>query len=822
MQKRVEAIYPLSPSQQGMLLETLAAAGAGIHVEQFVYTLHGPLKSASFERAWQLLLQRHAGLRTGFLWENRSEPVQFVLQQAPITLTREDWRLVPTGEHTEALKNYLDRDRARGFMLSRVPLMRLALFQLAAQTFHFVWTCHHILIDGWCVPIILQELLSIYHGLERGGMPALPPARPYRDYIAWLKQQEMTHAEAFWRKRLSGFTRPTSPGLPGETDAAPSASERYGEYKVTIPTATLATLQELTRKHHLTLNSLFQGAWALLLHHYSGDSDVVFGITSSGRPPDLPGIESIIGLFINTLPLRVHVQADVTLADWLHTIQAQNNRQRPYEYCSAGQIHQWSDVPGIYPLYESVLVFENYPMDASLQESGDLVIDVPDLFPLGPQTKHALTVLISPGTTFEILVVYDQNRFSPHEAPRIGKHLLTILHAMQPGKNVAAALRAMVGEQIPLFMPAKPRQQRPPFAPPRDDLERDLAQLWEDALDTYPVGIHDNFFELGGHSLLAIGLLTRIKQSLGKDVSVAALLQHPSLAELASILRQDAAGFTQSPVVPLQRKGTRAPFFCVPGGGVNVTYLYHLANHLGGERPFYGLQPVGIDGQANPYADIEEMAAHYIAAIRRVQPTGPYYLGGHSFGGHVAFEMSQQLQQEGHHVAILIIIDAPAHIPEVHDGEDSAMLFQFIRLIERFFGQELDVSASAIRTLDEDGRLQYLLQRLIRARLLPAEAGAEQARGFLDVIRAQEQAGKAYVQEDVYPTRMALIRAQQLHPDDATLLADTPGCKSWGWQSYAAGPVETFFVPGDHVTMMAEPHVQTLARTINAVLAASS
>ncbi|RMF35672.1 MAG: non-ribosomal peptide synthetase, partial [Chloroflexi bacterium] len=283
--RNIEDIYPLSPMQQGMLFHSLYAPETGVYFEQSSWTLRGPLDVPAFERAWQQVMDRHPVLRTAFLWEGLEEPLQVVYRRVDLPLEKLDWRGLPEAEQAERLAAFLQADRERGFNLAEPPLIRLTLIRTAEEAYQFVWSHHHSLMDGWSQPILVREVFTLYEALRRGQIISLPPARPYRDYIAWLQAQDRAKAEAFWREMLAGFTAPT----PLTVDVPPARSrpaegqDDYAMQRILLPAETRAALDALARKHQLTLNTLVQGAWALLLSRYSGEDDVVFGATVSGR-----------------------------------------------------------------------------------------------------------------------------------------------------------------------------------------------------------------------------------------------------------------------------------------------------------------------------------------------------------------------------------------------------------------------------------------------------------------------------------------------------------------------------------------------------------
>ncbi|MBV9790245.1 MAG: non-ribosomal peptide synthetase, partial [Chloroflexi bacterium] len=425
--KNVEDVYPLSPMQQGMLFHTLY--DSGLYVEQTIATLHGNLDIEAFQRAWQQTVDRHPILRTAFLWEGLASPLQVVRRQARLPWTIDDWRGIDPAEQQSRLQQFVQEDLARGFDLGKAPLMRLALFQSGDDAYHFVWSQHHILLDGWSLPLVLGEVFRSYEALAQGRELPLPRPRPYREYIAWLQKQDMQQAEAFWRRNLAGFTAATPFGV-DQALAVDADAPEHGRFETRLPADLSATLQSLARQHGLTLNTVMQGAWALLLSRYSGDDDVVFGTTVSGRPADLPGVEQMIGIFINTLPVRIQVQPESPVLGWLKQIQTQQAELRQYEYSPLMQVQGWSEVSRGQPLFESLLVFENYPATDAGGPGGARPSVVMANMHSDERNKYPLNLIIAPGQTVAVRVNYDRARFTAATIERLVGHLHAILAAI--------------------------------------------------------------------------------------------------------------------------------------------------------------------------------------------------------------------------------------------------------------------------------------------------------------------------------------------------------------------------------------------------------
>ena len=424
MMENIQDIYPLSPMQQGMLFHSLYAPDSGVYVEQFSCVLKGQLDADAFRRAWHTVMERHPILRTSFVWEDLDEPLQVVHKEVEVPLLELNWEQVSDSELDARFEDYKSAERKKGLDLSQAPLFRLVLIRVAPDRHLFVWTYHHILLDGWSQPILLGELFQLYEGYRLGQQVVLPPVRPYRDYIAWLKAKDPAQAESFWRSLLRGFVAPT-PLLGSEPD--PDGIS-YGKEKRLLDPRLSEQLEEVARTNRVTVSTLVDAMWALQLARSSAESDVVFGLTVSGRPADLPGADRMVGLFINTLPVRVQVDESLTVPEYLGSLQDQLAQIRNVEYTPLVQVQAWSDVPGSTPLFESIVVFENYPVEASLRaQKGSLEISNVKAV---EQTNYPLTFVVGPGDGLSLTLAYDGSRFSRRAANEILDHVENLLSSL--------------------------------------------------------------------------------------------------------------------------------------------------------------------------------------------------------------------------------------------------------------------------------------------------------------------------------------------------------------------------------------------------------
>jgi amino acid adenylation domain-containing protein len=1347
----VADFYPLSPMQEGMLFHTLYAPDSGVYVTQVNLSFPAAeLDLPAFEESWRRVVERHAVLRTRFAWEGLEAPIQAVEREVALPIEQRDWRHLRPAEGRRRLAAYQRSERARRFDLSRAPLLRLGILQLAGGVCWGVWSFHHIVLDGRSVSLVLEDVAAIYRSLAKGVEPALPPVRPFRDYIVWLKRQDLALAEDYWRGVLRGFRAPTP--LPSGHNGGESPAAGYGMQHRALPAPTTAALTAWGRRAGLTLNTLSQGVWALLLGRYSGEEDVAYGVAVLGRPADLAGAESIVGLFINTLLLRVAVPAYGLLVPWLQDLQAAWARSRRFEPSPLVQVQTWSEVPRGIPLFETLLNFIGGPRagsgagDASddsraaghwevetqaqshvaitldvvlgvtaielhlrydrarfgdtfitrllghlatlfaalpeephrrlgelpmlsaaerfmvtaewndttvdrrsepallharferwavvtpeavalvadgrcltygglaalagalarrlvargvepesrvgvllersvemvvallavLQAGGAylpldpehpaerlsfqaaeggvavvlterdprgslpkldapiLAVDITELWaepavaalrcaatpenlayviytsgstgrPKGAMVSHraicnrldwqeetyrlstagrvlqktpfsfdvslweffwplstgACLVLAPPGAQRDparlldvivreeitdlhfvpsllhfflevegvasatslkrviasgealsaelaerfhaalpsvfptVLPISLHNLYGPTEAAvdvtawpcereggaravPIGRPIAnTTIHLLDargrpvplavagelhiggvglargyqgrpdltaerfvpdasvgvvgerlyrtgdlarrgadgrieylgridqqvkvrgirielgeieamlvahPGVRQAAVaaredgpagqrliayivpetpetpetpanaapdldgLRAFARERLPeamipaalVLLAALPltasgkldRRALPEPAadlapagsasmapePARDEVEATLVEIWETLLHRRPIGIRDDFFALGGHSLLAVRLMGRLLKRFDRRVPLALFVENRTIERLAAALREPAREERRSPLVALQPAGDRPAFFCVHPIGGQVLCFADLARHMGTEQPVYGLEAPGLDAVGKIAPSIPEMAAAYLAAVRGVQPGGPYLFGGWSMGGIIAFEMARQLHEDGEEAALVAILDSWSPVIHRIVPDDAYLLSELVKDHSLQRGAPPALSYEQLAELAPEARLRRVLEVAQDTGLVATDADVSWLRRSLVGYRARREALLRY-RPTPYPGSLLLLRAREA---DEALLATLETAlgidvrdPQLGWGAYATGPVAVETVPGNHSTMCSEPNVHLLARSLH-------
>jgi len=477
--KNVEDIYPLSPMQQGMLFHSILEPDSATYHEQLYFILNGDLDLSAFKKALNALVDRHPVLRTAMVYKKRDKMLQVVHREVEFPLHILDWRDKSESDRREAFTQKLQNDRQDGFNLSKAPLARMTLIRYSEKSWQVLWSNHHVILDGWSNPILMAELFSLYEAHRKGTDIALPPARPYREYIAWLNKQDPQKAASFWKNLLQGFTEPTS--VPADS---PAGKTGEGEQACdTVETKLSAELNDklktLAQQNHLTINTLVQGAWALLLGNYSRSNDVVFGATVSGRPPVIPGVESMVGLFINTLPLRVKTSPADTVSSWLKKIQQQSVAMRDFEYSSLADVQRQSGIDSRQALFDSIVVFENFPVDKSLKEA-KTSITVSD-FDSYEQTNFPLVLVASSQDETMLELTYRRDMFQASGARRLLAQISTLLEkfAHNPEARVAE-IDLLRKEERPLLL-----EEYNAAWPARPLAQNDAKALIENAAEKY-------------------------------------------------------------------------------------------------------------------------------------------------------------------------------------------------------------------------------------------------------------------------------------------------------------------------------------------------
>ncbi|WP_394543881.1 non-ribosomal peptide synthase/polyketide synthase [Azorhizophilus paspali] len=539
----IEDIYPLSPMQQGMLFHSLLEHEAGHYINQMRVDVQG-LDVARFRAAWQAVVDRHEVLRASFV-EVDGRPLQVIRRRMSMPCVELDWRGQP--QLQDSLDTWAQADRQRGFDLEREPLLRLAVIRTGENRHHLIYTNHHILLDGWSGSQLQGEVLQAYTGKPIGH-----PGLRYRDYIAWLGRQDRAASEAFWREQLGSLEEPTR--LADSIRRADGrAGEGYGEHVQLLDSQQTRHLSEFARAQRVTVNTLVQAAWLLLLQRYGGQATVCFGATVAGRPAELQGVEGQLGLFINTLPVIASPRAEQRVGEWLDQVQAQNLGLREHEHTPLYEIQRWAGLGGE-ALFDSLLVFENYPIAEALQQGAPEGLAF-DRVTTQEQTNYPLTLAIGLGETLTVRYGYDRGHFDAAGIERIAGHFARLL------QGLASDAQAAIGE-LPLLAPEEYRRIVHDWnrSEARYPSERGVHQLIEEQVGRTPEAValvfgeqEMSYGELNGranrlaHRLVELGV--------GPDVPVGIAVERgvEMVVGLLAILKAGGAYVPLDPEYPEER-----------------------------------------------------------------------------------------------------------------------------------------------------------------------------------------------------------------------------------------------------------------------------
>jgi amino acid adenylation domain-containing protein len=522
----IETVYPLTEMQKGMLFHSLLDPDSGVYVEQFLYALEGDLDLDAYHRAWQQVVDRHDILRVWIATRGLAEPLQAVRRHARLEWTVHDWSGRTAAGQRESLEEFLDEDRRRGFAYDQAPLFRLTLMRLGATTYRLVMSYHHLILDAWSLFVLLRDSLEIYHCGREGRRPELPPARSFGDYVSFLEHEDDAAARDYWLERLAGFERPTVIGRSARLGLSASSREMHAEARLDLGEELTGRLLAYGRAGRLTLNSLVQGAWAVVVGGFSGLTDVCFGITITHRPVALAGVEDIVGIFINSLPMRVELEHDRPIGGWLQRVQRAQVAARAHDHYPLPLIQQRTGLPSGRPLFETLLIFENFPRGDGWSGRGG--IEVRQERYVG-WTNYPFAIEAMPGEQLFFQVKYDLAFFDADLVERVLGAFREVLEAIaNGGTDTVGKLAGQIaaGRAAPPAVsdePGYPARGTAASArvttPPGTPEEIALAGIWAEVLRVERVDVHTPFLALGGSSLAAMRVVA-LAEDAGFDVEL--------------------------------------------------------------------------------------------------------------------------------------------------------------------------------------------------------------------------------------------------------------------------------------------------------------
>ncbi|MBH3406166.1 non-ribosomal peptide synthetase [Pseudomonas glycinae] len=514
----IEDVYPLTPMQEGMLLHTLLEPGTGLYYMQDRYRINSELDPERFAHAWQAVVARHEALRASFCWNVGEDMLQVIHTPGSTPIEYLDWSAIADAEQEPKLQALLKAEREAGFDLLNQAPFHLRLIKVGAARYWFMMSNHHILIDAWCRSLLMNDFFEIYTALGEGREAQLAVPPRYRDYIGWLQRQSLAEARQWWQQNLQGFERTTP--IPSDRPflrehAGESGGMIVGDRYTRLNVEDGARLRELAQAHQLTINTFAQAAWALVLRRMSGERDVLFGVTVAGRPVEMPEMQRTVGLFINSIALRVQIPADdqrASVRQWLSGLLDSNMQLREYEYLPLVNIQEQSELPKGQPLFDSLFVFENAPVEVSVLDRAQSLKATSDSG--RTHTNFPLTAVCYPGDDLGLHLSYDQRYFDESTIERMLGEFKRLLLALVDGFHGDMADLPLLGHEEQDFLLHGCNQSEHDYP-----LEQSYVELFEAQVAQHPQRIAAScldqqlsYAELNrnanrlGHALVAAGV----------------------------------------------------------------------------------------------------------------------------------------------------------------------------------------------------------------------------------------------------------------------------------------------------------------------------
>ncbi len=540
------AVYKLSPLQEGMLFHHLYDGDSNAYTEQFIVNFPVGLDTAVFKSSWNYVLQNHSILRSSFIYDQLSIPVQCVHTSIHLPVKELDFSVLSPSDQEKEIQDFLARDRKTRFDFGQPPLMRIALIKTGVKSYQMIWTYHHILLDGWSMPVIMEEFLHAYEVLSLGELPEKKEEDRYEDFIKYISSKNPYEEEAFWKQYLEGFE------TPGILPFAENVTERnkgggpVKEISFSFDAEFTNRIRNYAQAQSVTVNTLIQGIWSLLLSKYTGNPDTVFGITVSGRPADLENAEKRVGLYINILPLRSSIKAEESIEKWLSAIQAGHASAREYQYTALNKIQSWNNISGDF--FDSILVFENYPVGEVLNQkewglkTGEIQVK--------EQNNYLLTIVANLGKTLNMKLSYNSALLGDAAAEMIKAHFTIVFQELiEQNRKKISEISILTGEEKQVLLTDYNKQLHTNY--PKD---KTVVQLFEAQVAKTP----DLVAVVSGDNNLTYRQLNELSNQLAhylrskgvREESLVALCLDRSCDMIVSIMAVLKAGGAYVPIDP--------------------------------------------------------------------------------------------------------------------------------------------------------------------------------------------------------------------------------------------------------------------------------
>jgi len=817
-------VMPATPSQVRFWWLHQTRPGNHALNMPLAWTCKGKLDHDLAALALAELLRRHESLRTTFEVVN-GKLSQVIHPPHKVALPVEDLQSLSEDTRRQQRDAIIQREARIQMDMEKGPLFYARMIRMGAEENILLITIHHAICDGWSNGVVLRDFAAIYDGLARHTLPGLPELSiQFGDFAVWLDQWrsglEQTRSLEFWRSTLGGDFAP----FQIQHDLSGRNAEAGGEIEtLLLPPEQVQQARDFCASRGITMYMLLLSVYAATLHRFTGQGDILIGTPCANRRA---GTEDLIGPFSNPQVIRMQMAAEDSLGTLVErvrswTMGALAHQDLPFEDLNEddffsreqNQIHL-----KVYFIYQR----------AFMQAQKTPSLEIAPLRSVSPGTMFDLTLSIvertegprlqleyNPGffrvTTIQRILnlylrVLETTLSNPHSL--VGEGLQQTDMGRQPNgfsdkpvDTVEQAVSSLNGTALAsgedIQAAAKPAHEH---LVPRDALELQIAGIWETAMGLKNLSIRDNFFDLGGRSLAAMRIVCQINKIYSVDFGLATLFSGNTIERLSDLVRKRLSDNTSSSLVAMQPRGSAAPLFIIHGAGGNIIRFYQLAMMIGTDHPIYGIQAQSLLSGQPALLRLEDQAAFYLSEIRKIQPHGPYFFLGYSFGGTTALEMAHQLREQGEEVELLGMLDSRQREYMTLILSKDSVRTRLDRRLGRFLGNLSPLSFSE--------KVEYLRGKLFTRTLrrfysLAVAMGFRTVPSFLKSTDDVSWIAAMNYKPKPWPGQLTLFRAS-VQPDPRLPL-------DLGWTPLAEGGVQVIELPGDHDLVFREDNTQVLA-----------
>lgn len=784
----IAAIYPLNYIQQGLLLHHLSHQN-DLGFLNTECTLYGDFNIDVFKKSFAFIVERHEILRATIHWKNIEKPVQVIHKHKEIDVSYTNWENLPEVEQQEKWSTKKNEYLSFGAQLESGALLKIDIVKFSDSKHKLLWPMHHILLDGWSGSLLIKELTKTYTYLYNGKTPILEMLPNYKAYLNYTKKLPEDNAKLFWGSYLSDFKNVhLFSDLVNDDDRADTFSDKT--FLLTTEDTNLVKLY--CRKHKITINTLIQSIWSLVIAKYFNTTDVIHGTTVSGRTVDFPNIDLITGMFMNVQPVRGKIDEELEFYSWFNTLQEYHFKARNYEHINLDKLYTYFNWNANHTLFDSLLVFENYPT----VEADKNILKVSDI-KSGLTSTYPITLTIIPG---------DEIKFTLSKSDKLVANGTSIWIKEALKEAIILITSEKVNNYKTLKNELEPIERsshnsnnnvvikKDEYKIPKNKTELELLQIWENILGIDNISTTDNFFDIGGKSLMAVNMFTTINKKLKTKLSATTLLEFPTIKKLSKHILSDSETDAFQFIIPIRSKGTESPVFCIHGGGGYVIFFNPLAKALDDEIPVYALQPAGLNSNEKMHLSIEEMAIDYAKEIKTVQPKGPYNLLSYCFSPAVGIEIANIFEKQGD-TTNLIVIDS------IIKQEDFTSPERIKMRIKGFLNRLLKNPFNAIKLMVFNNYERFIEPTTIKLFASEERKNLEKIKQNLINIYVKYGWGKKH------PHNVFLVLTKKADKNLNPIYINS-------WKDITKGDVIVNYTKGQHHQLFDAPYAENLANII--------